>query len=99
MADLAPILVPVLLFGMVAALVVLVSRHLALAWTIQRRLPAPVRAAEASTGAAPRGFEAVVTRYFDEKRFGIVGAQRDKLKRSLLRAGFFAPHAINGYIF
>lgn len=98
MLDLAPILIPALAFGAIAALVFVLGRHYAVASAMQRRLPAPVGASDELLGRPRRGFEAVVTRYFDEKRFGIDRAQREKLRRDLLRAGFFAPYSISVYI-
>jgi tight adherence protein C len=45
------------------------------------------------------GLDALVSTYFDEKRFGIEGSVRQELRRELIRAGFFRPDAINYYIF
>jgi tight adherence protein C len=40
-----------------------------------------------------------MARQFDTKRFGIDSALRDKLRRELLRAGYFRAYAVNYYIF
>jgi tight adherence protein C len=40
-----------------------------------------------------------VSKYFDEKKFGVEGAVRTKLRRDLVRAGYFRPDAVNYYIF
>jgi len=45
------------------------------------------------------GFDALVSTYFDEKRFGIKDSVRAELRRELIRAGFFRADAINYYIF
>ena len=45
------------------------------------------------------GLNAVVLKYFNEKRFKVEGPARSKLRQELLRAGFFHPNAINYYIF
>jgi tight adherence protein C len=45
------------------------------------------------------GFDALVATIFDEKRFGIEGSVRTKLRRELIRAGFFRVDAIKYYIF
>jgi tight adherence protein C len=99
MLDLAPVLIPTLSFGAIAAVVLVLGRHYAVAAAMQRRLPAPAQRFGPPVMRPPRGIEAFVTRYFDEKRFGIDGAQREKLRRDLLKAGVFAPHAVNYYIF
>ena len=44
-------------------------------------------------------FETLVSSFFDEKRFGVTGSVRAKLRRELVRAGFFRVDAINYYIF
>jgi tight adherence protein C len=45
------------------------------------------------------GFDALVSTFFDEKRFGVEGSVRTKLRRELIRAGFFHVDAIKYYIF
>jgi len=45
------------------------------------------------------GFDALVSTIFDEKRFGVEGSMRTKLRRDLIRAGFFRVDAIKYYIF
>jgi tight adherence protein C len=45
------------------------------------------------------GFDALVSTFFDEKRFGVDGSVRTKLRRELIRAGFFRVDAIRFYIF
>ncbi len=45
------------------------------------------------------GLNAVIVKYFDEKRFKVDGPARSKLRLGLFRAGFFHPNAINYYIF
>ena len=49
--------------------------------------------------ALAASFDALVSSYFDEKRFGVEGSVRAKLRRELVRAGFFRADAINYYIF
>ena len=53
---------------------------------------------ETATGLAS-GFDALVSTFFDEKRFGLDGSVRTKLRRELIRAGFFRVDAISYYIF
>ena len=45
------------------------------------------------------GFDALVSTIFEEKRFGVEGSVRTKLRRELIGAGFFRVDAINYYIF
>lgn len=66
---------------------------------VRRRLPAGA----ASTGAPARpsrsGVGALVTDHFTEDRFGLDSDLRQKLRRVLLRAGFFGPYSIRYYVF
>ena len=98
--DLSPTLIALLAFGAVAAIVFVIGQLLTTQARVQQRVGAPVR----SGGAAPNvgfadSFDSLVKTYFDEKRFGVEGSMRSKLRRDLVRAGFFSPNALNYYIF
>jgi tight adherence protein C len=99
MSDLAPIIVPLLSFGAVAAIVYVVGQYYALQLRMQQRLPAPTSGAEVMGGAPPQGFDAFMARHFDPRRFGIDAARREKLRGDLLKAGYFGPHGFNYYVF
>lgn len=100
MLELVPILVPLLSFGAVAALVVTLGNHYTVQARMQQRLPAQTRAAEFLSGEPPaQGISAFVARNFNERRFGIDAARREKLRSELLRAGYFGRHGINYYLF
>src|SRR5262249_8509848 len=43
--------------------------------------------------------DGLVSTYFDERRFGVAGSVRTRLRKDLIRAGFFHSDAINYYIF
>ena len=45
------------------------------------------------------GLDALVSAIFNEKRFGIEGSVRTKLRRELIRSGFFRVDAIKYYLF
>jgi len=98
MIDLVPILIPALSFAAVAAVAIVLGNYVALQGRMRRRLPAarvPIEGAEES------GFQtlhAFVAHHFDAKRLGIDGAIRDKLRRDLLRAGYFRSYAVNYYV-
>ena len=66
---------------------------------MHRRVAAHGWTLRCSTPSLTSGFDALVSTYFDEKRFGIEGSVRAKLRRELIRAGFFRADAINYYIF
>jgi tight adherence protein C len=99
MSDLAPIMVPILCFGAVAAIVFVVGHYYATALYVQRRLPAPTRAAQLAGEPALQGIGGLVARSFNEKRLGIDAARREKLRSALLRAGYFGSHGVSYYIF
>jgi tight adherence protein C len=98
MSDLAPILVPALTFAAVGTIVFLLAQHSAHVARLQRRLPVPIEPGR--VGERPTvGFAGFLTRHVDEKRFGLDGAARDRLRRELLKAGFFSPAAVTYYVF
>jgi tight adherence protein C len=97
-ADLSAVLITVLVFGAVAIAVFVVGQFAAVQVRVRRRVAAHAPDAEASPRLAS-GFDAFVSTYFDEKRFGIAGSVRTELRRELIRAGFFRADAINYYIF
>src|SRR5229473_1697870 len=97
-ADLSALLITFLVFGAVAIAVFVIGQFIAVQTRVRRRVAAHAADAEAS----PRlglGFDALVSTYFDEKRFGIKDSVRAELRRELIRAGFFRADAINYYIF
>src|SRR4051812_11433751 len=98
MMDFAPILVPVLSFAAVAALVIVAGHYVATQTRLQRRLPAAAVRGDIATDEGFQNLHAFVARRFDAKRFGIDGAVREKLRRDLLRAGYFRSYAVNYYI-
>jgi len=98
MSDFALILVPALCFGAVAAVVFLLAQQYASYARVQRRLPLPAEPG-APSERPTAGFAGFLARHFDEKRFGVDGAARDRLRRELAKAGFFAPSAPTCYVF
>jgi tight adherence protein C len=97
MTDIAPILVAALAFASVAAIVFVLGQSYSAYAHMQRRLPAPI--ALGFEGAPPlAGIHAFVARHFDEKRFGVDGSFQGRLRRNLLRAGYFTSGAVNYYI-
>jgi tight adherence protein C len=99
MIELVPLIVVTLSFGTVSAIVFVVGQYLTTQAQMQRRLPAPARASDGAIGVPPRKLQAFIAKHFDEKRFGIDSTLRGKLRRELLRAGYFRSDAINRYIF
>lgn len=63
-----------------------------------RRLPTMRMPIDVSRENGFETLHAFVARHFDAKRLGIDGALRDKLRRDLLRAGYFKPYAVNYYV-
>jgi tight adherence protein C len=100
MPELTPTIITVLSFGAVAAAVFVFGQYLAAQGHIQRRLPAPIiddgLAREEGRMRTMQGF---IARHFSDGRFGIDSTLRGKLRRELLRAGYFRSDAINYYLF
>jgi tight adherence protein C len=97
MPDALPIVIATLFFGAVTAAAFVLGQYLVTQTQIQRRLP--MHARNASAGVPESAFRAFVRKHFDERRFGIDSTLRGKLRRELLRAGFFRNDALNYYIF
>jgi tight adherence protein C len=100
MTEVVPLAVAVMSFGCVAMIVFVVARHFSSQAIMHRRLPirATLESPDLSEDVAPNYFLSVLAEKLDEKKFGIEGSIRAKLKRDLIRAGFFSDHAIRLYI-
>jgi tight adherence protein C len=101
MTEVVPLVVATLSFGCVAIVVFVVGRYLAGQATMQRRLPIATSTsggADLSENLVPNFFLASLAEKLNEKKFGIEGPIRTKLRRDLIRAGYFSDHAIRLYI-
>ena len=94
MADFALYLVPALVFGAVATIVLVLGQQYGTWARISRRLPAMPQVEEIAADHPFPRLHAVITRRFDARRFGIDGPVRDKLRRELLQAGFFKGYRL-----
>src|SRR5262247_1310264 len=102
--ELSILLITFLAFGAVAIGVFVLGQFIAVQIRVHQRVAMQGRGAALrdETGTAPgltSGFDALVSTIFDEKRFGVEGSMRAKLRRELIRAGFFRVDAIKYYIF
>jgi tight adherence protein C len=96
--ELASLLITILAFGAVTIGVFAIGQFVAVQLRVRQRIEAKGRDAESAPGLAS-GFDALVSTVFDEKRFGVEGSVRTKLRRELINAGFFHVDAIKYYIF
>jgi tight adherence protein C len=96
MFEISPVFIALMAFAAVTGLVFVAGQYFVTEARLAQRI-AP-REREQSSRLL-EGFNAVVVKYFDEKRFNVEGPVRSKLRQELLRAGFFNPNAINYYIF
>ena len=102
MGDMTPWLIAVMAFGCVSIIIFMVGRYMASQATMHRRLPIPVSTSQSggsSDSVVPNFLRASLAGTFDEKTFGIEGPLRTKLRRNLIRAGYFSDDAIRLYIF
>jgi tight adherence protein C len=108
MFEMVPLLVALITFACVAGIVFVVGRYVNTQALIQQRLHVPVSTSQSAgstsqsgglSEVAPSYFMSSLTGKIDEKRFGIEGALRSKLRRDLIRAGYFSDEAIRYYIF
>jgi tight adherence protein C len=83
-------------FLAIAGFVFVVGHYVETRIGIQRRLPGT---AVTDTTGSRSGLGVLLTDTFTEERFGVDSNLRQKLRRDLLRAGFFSPYAIRYYVF
>ena len=79
-ADLATLLITILIFGAVAIAVFVIAQFAAVQIRVRRRVAVHAQDAETSPGFGS-SLDALVSTYFDEKRFGVQGSVRDELRR------------------
>ena len=97
--NLVPLIVALLAFLSAGGIVIFFGQRIAENLLVQRRLM--TRTGAAAAEGAPEGvgqFGALISARIDEKRFGIEGAFRSKLRHDLMRAGYFSEDAIRYYI-
>src|SRR6476469_8046141 len=102
--ELAILLITILAFGAVAVGVFVIGQFIAVQIRVHQRMAMQRRGAalrhEAEIGPGlTSGLDALVSTIFNEQRFGIEGSVRTKLRRELIRAGFFRVDAIKYYLF
>jgi len=99
MTEAVPIIVAVLMFCAVAASTLVIGRYIASQASMQRRLPVPAAAVRTDASRPSPGIIGRLAENIDEKKFGVDGPLRQKLRRDLIRAGFFSDQAIRLYVF
>jgi tight adherence protein C len=97
MLNIVPVLIPLLVFGAVGAGVFLVGQHYTTLVQTQRRLQ--TAATDLRDVDTPQGIQTYIAHYFDERRFHLGRERREKLRRELLKAGYFGAYAANYYVF
>jgi tight adherence protein C len=97
--DLNIILIMLLAFAAIATLVFAAAQYYVGRSQLRRRLPLAAASANGPEIPDDRAVHSLVAQHFAEDRFGVDGVLRAKLRRELLRAGYFRHDAINYYIF
>jgi tight adherence protein C len=95
--QLLPLLTMFMAFGAVAAVVYVTGQYVTTEVRVHKRATIPQREPETTDLFA--GVSTLVSSYFDEKRFGLEDSFKAKLRRDLLRAGFFHVQNVSHYIF
>ena len=100
MLETAPTLIALIAFASVTGSIFVLGRYMQSRGATQRRLLASKQAV-VGTGLLPGGsqnFLASMAGKVDEKKFGIEGVLRSKLRQDLMRAGYFADTATRYYV-
>lgn len=96
MADWIPFFITVMAFCAIAGIAFATGQFYLRAAKMRGRLPPP---GGTSADLEGRGNIArLVSRHFDEKRFGVDDTLRGKLRMNLVRAGYFRRDAVNFYV-
>jgi tight adherence protein C len=99
MIDWTPILVAALAFFAMAGIAFVAGQYYVRSIQLNRRLSARTGDVSVESPESQKDVFALVSRHFDEKRFGIDEAARGKLRLTLVQAGYFRRDAINFYVF
>jgi tight adherence protein C len=99
MSEYTPLVIVIMAFAAVAAIVFVAGRYFATQVAVQRRLPVGAGGGDYRTSQSNSRLQAFIARNFDERRFGVDSTLRGKLRRDLVRAGYFRVDALNYYIF
>jgi tight adherence protein C len=86
-------------FLAIAGIAFVVGQYLETRIDLRRRMPAGATVADSSSPSPQSAIGALVSETFTEERFGVDVKLRQKLRRDLLRAGFFSPYAVRYYVF
>jgi tight adherence protein C len=87
-------------FCAVAGIVFVSAQYYFARAQVRRRLPGgAVMRDSVVVGPEGGGMAAFVTKHFTEERYGVDSKLRQKLRRELLRAGFFSNSSIQYYVF
>jgi tight adherence protein C len=96
MADWTPFIVTLMAFCAMAGATFAAGQLYLRAAKLRSRLPVPeARSGELEVGG---NIARLVSRHFDERRFGVDDTLRGKLRMNLIRAGYFRSDAVNFYV-
>jgi tight adherence protein C len=95
--QLFPLVTMMMAFGAVAAVVYVTGQYVTTEVRVQKR--AAVQRGEPEAADLFAGVNKLVSTYFDEKRFDLEHSFKAKLRRDLVRAGFFNVQNVSYYIF
>jgi tight adherence protein C len=98
MIEMMPLLIAFIAFVAVTTTVLVAGRALSNQVSVQRRLPLPVFAVETASQGRSANFLSFITRKIDEKKLGVDSALRSKLRRELVRAGYFSDESVRYYV-
>lgn len=100
MGELTPLIVPLIAFVSVVGIIFVVAHYLMQQAVISRRLAVPNSATQRQTEAdrAASKLIEVLADKLNESKLGISGVLRSKLRKDLIRAGYFSNNALNYYL-
>jgi tight adherence protein C len=96
MADWTPFFVAIMAFCAIAGVAFAAGQFYLRAVKLRSRLPVPQGSRADLEGGG--NIARLVSRHFDEKRFGVDDTLRGKLRMNLIRAGYFRNDAVNFYV-
>jgi tight adherence protein C len=99
MIEMTPLLIAFIAFVAVTTTVIVVGRALSSQAAMQRRLPLPINSTTTQSQIASANFFSLLVSKIDEQTFGVNSVLRAKIRRELVRAGYFSDKAVRNYVF
>lgn len=98
MFEVTPLLIAFIAFVAVTTSIIVLGRAFSHQASVQRRLPLPINPTAIQGEIPATNPLSLLINKLDEKKLGINSALRAKIRRELVRAGYFSDEAVRNYV-